>query len=192
MWDLSSLTKDQTHVPCIGRWILYPWTTREVPKVIIDSYEFTAILNLVFQLILYFFFVPFFFFLFFLLWFDGFLLCYACVLFFLFFCESVVCFWFVSHSFFLNISWVFILFYFLINLFIFGCIGYSLLRAGFLQLWHVGATLRCGAHASQCGGFSCCGTWALGARASVVVAHGLSSCGLWALECRLSSCGARA
>ena len=32
--------------------------------------------------------------------------------------------------------------------------------------------LRCGARASHCGGFSCCG-----ARASVVVACGLSSCG---------------
>ena len=30
---------------------------------------------------------------------------------------------------------------------------------------------------SHCGGFSCCGAWALGMRASVVVAHGLSSCG---------------
>ena len=37
----------------------------------------------------------------------------------------------------------------------------------------------------QCVGFSCCGTQALGVRASVVVAHG-------ALERRLSSCGARA
>ena len=29
--DLSSLTRDQTRVPCIGRRILNPWTTREVP-----------------------------------------------------------------------------------------------------------------------------------------------------------------
>ena len=36
-----------------------------------------------------------------------------------------------------------------------------------------GATLRCGAWASSCGGFSCCGAWALDRRASVVVAHGL-------------------
>ena len=36
----------------------------------------------------------------------------------------------------------------------------------------------------------CCGAWALGMRASVVVAHGLSSWGSWALERRLSSCGA--
>ena len=51
----------------------------------------------------------------------------------------------------------------------------------------MGATLRCGARASHCGGFSCCGARALGAQASVVVARGLSSCGSWALECRLSS-----
>ena len=31
MWDLSSPTRDRTHVPCIGRWILNHWTTREVP-----------------------------------------------------------------------------------------------------------------------------------------------------------------
>ena len=49
-----------------------------------------------------------------------------------------------------------------------------------------------GVWASHCGGFSCCGARALGARASVVVARGLSSCGLWALEHRLSSCGAQA
>ena len=42
----------------------------------------------------------------------------------------------------------------------------------------------------QCVSFSCCGAWALGAWASVVVARGLSSCGSWALEHRLSSCGA--
>ena len=38
---------------------------------------------------------------------------------------------------------------------------------------------------------SLCGTvWALGTRASAVVACGLSSCGSWALGHRLSSCGA--
>ena len=36
-----------------------------------------------------------------------------------------------------------------------------------------GATLRCGARASHCGGFSCCRARALGAWASVVVARGL-------------------
>ena len=60
---------------------------------------------------------------------------------------------------------------------------------GFLWLQRAGATLRCGARASHCGGFSCCGARALGAWDSVVVARGLSSCGLWALEHRLGSCG---
>ena len=76
--------------------------------------------------------------------------------------------------------------------FFFGCVGSSLLHAGFLWLQRVGATVRCGVWASHCGGFSCCRARALGTRASVVVAHGLSSCGSQALEHRLSSCGARA
>ena len=55
-----------------------------------------------------------------------------------------------------------------------------------------GATLRCGAWASHCSGFSCCGARALGSWASVVVAHRLSSCGSRALEHSLNSCGTRA
>ena len=31
MWDPSSLTRDQTHVPFNGRWILNHWTIREIP-----------------------------------------------------------------------------------------------------------------------------------------------------------------
>ena len=31
MWDLSSPTRDRTLLPCIGRWILNLWNTREVP-----------------------------------------------------------------------------------------------------------------------------------------------------------------
>ena len=34
MWDLSSLTRDQTCVPCIERWILNCWATRELPAVL--------------------------------------------------------------------------------------------------------------------------------------------------------------
>ena len=30
MWNLSSLTRDQTHIPCIGRQILNHWTTKKV------------------------------------------------------------------------------------------------------------------------------------------------------------------
>ena len=80
-------------------------------------------------------------------------------------------------------SYYFSLFFYLfilsnfIYLFIFGCVGSSLLHAGFLQLWRAGATLHCSARASHCGGFSCCRAWALGVWASVVVARGLSSCG---------------
>ena len=59
-------------------------------------------------------------------------------------------------------------------LFIFGCVGSSLLRAGFLQLRRAGSTLRCRAQASHCSGFSCSGPCALGARASVAAAHGLA------------------
>ena len=84
----------------------------------------------------------------------------------------------------LDASWSDFFFKLFIYLFIFGCVGSSLLHAGFLQLGQVGA--------SPCGGFSCCGAQALGTWASVVAAHGLRSCGLRALECRLSSCGARA
>ena len=57
--------------------------------------------------------------------------------------------------------------------FIFGCVGSLPLRTGFLQLWRAGATLRCSDQASHCSGFSCCGAWALGSRASVVVARRL-------------------
>ena len=32
MWDISSLTRDRTSVPCVARWILNHWTTREVPQ----------------------------------------------------------------------------------------------------------------------------------------------------------------
>ena len=74
----------------------------------------------------------------------------------------------------------------------FGCVGSLLLHVGFSLVAAVEATLCCGAQASHCSGFSCCGTRALGVRASAFVARGLSSCGSGALELRLSSCGARA
>ena len=38
--------------------------------------------------------------------------------------------------------------------FFFVCFGSSLLRVGFLYLRRAGATLRCGARASHCSGFS--------------------------------------
>ena len=63
-----------------------------------------------------------------------------------------------------------------------AALGLRCCARAFLWLWRAGATLRCSARASHCGGFSCCGAWALGARASVVVAHGLScstACGIF-------------
>ena len=45
----------------------------------------------------------------------------------------------------------------------------------------VGATLPCGARATHCSGFCCCGVWTLGAQASVVVVQGLGcsvACGI--------------
>ena len=84
-------------------------------------------------------------------------------------------------------------FLFICLLFVYlGCIGSSLLLAGFFQLRQAGATLHCGVQASYCCGFSCCRAWALDTRVSVVATHGLSSCGSQALERRLSSCGALA
>ena len=81
-------------------------------------------------------------------------------------------------------------------LFIFGCVGSSLLRGlslvveseGYSSLRCVGFSLRwlllLRSTGSRRMGFSSCGSQAL--------EHRLSSCGTWALECRLSSCGARA
>ena len=36
MWNLSSQTRDWTCVPCIARWILSHWTTREVPDFLLQ------------------------------------------------------------------------------------------------------------------------------------------------------------
>ena len=81
-------------------------------------------------------------------------------------------------------------FFFFIHLFIYLWLHWVFIAAYGLSLVVAsGASLRCSAWVSHCSGFSCCGARALGAWASVVVAHGLSSCGLWALERRLSSCG---
>ena len=56
------------------------------------------------------------------------------------------------------------LFFFLIYLFIFGCVGCSFLCEGFLQLRRAGATLR-GARASHCRGLFRCGAQAPDAQA---------------------------
>ena len=80
---------------------------------------------------------------------------------------------------------IYIYIYICIYIYIYVCVyvyKYSFLAAlglrcctrAFLWLWWAGATLRCCGWASHCGGFSCCRAQAVGARASVVVAHGLS------------------
>ena len=35
-WDLSSWTRDRTCIPCVGRWILNHWITREGPLICKD------------------------------------------------------------------------------------------------------------------------------------------------------------
>ena len=58
--------------------------------------------------------------------------------------------------------------------FIYGCAGSLLMCTGFLYLRQVGANSSCSGWASHCCGFSCCSSWALSSRPSVVAAHGLS------------------
>ena len=66
--------------------------------------------------------------------------------------------------------------YYFIYLFL-SALGLHCCARAFLQLQRAGATLRRGAWASHCGGFSCCRARALGTQALVVVAHGLQSAG---------------
>ena len=47
-WDLSSLTKGWTHVPCIARQILHHWTTRGVPGLLL-----LKLLNLLLSYLIY-------------------------------------------------------------------------------------------------------------------------------------------
>ena len=75
------------------------------------------------------------------------------------------------------------LIFFFINLFIFGCVGSSLLHAGFLWLRRAGATLLL-----RCADFSL--LWLLLLRSTGSRHAGFSSCGLRALEHRLGRCGA--
>ena len=78
-----------------------------------------------------------------------------------------------------------------IYLFILDALGLcSCAQAFSLVAGSRGYSFHCGAWASHCGGFSCCGAWALGAQASVVVAHRLScsiACGIF-LEQGLNLC----
>ena len=42
MWDLSSLIRDRTHIPCIGRWSLNHWIAREVLELLLNLNEVTC------------------------------------------------------------------------------------------------------------------------------------------------------
>ena len=46
MWDITSLTRDWAHIPCIGKWILKHWTTREVPCITIWSHWLSVSVHL--------------------------------------------------------------------------------------------------------------------------------------------------
>ena len=81
-------------------------------------------------------------------------------------CPSICLIWENLHSSPLSI---------LINAFIVGCAGSSLLSMGFLYLWRVGSWSSIGAGASHYSGLSSCRAQALGIQASVVVGHRLSS-----------------
>ena len=74
---------------------------------------------------------------------------------------------------------------FFIYLFIFGCVGSSLLCTGFLHL----VAASGGYSLLQCTGFSL--WWLLLLRSTGSRRAGFRSCGSWDLEHRLSSCGAR-
>ena len=75
---------------------------------------------------------------------------------------------------------LFIYFIYLFNLFLAALALPCCMRAfsscgerGLLLVAVRGLLIACGAWASHCGGFSCCGARALGTQASVVVARGL-------------------
>ena len=52
MGALSSLTRDQTHIPCIGKWILNNWTTREVPLTSFNIYKLEMMIEYTIKLLL--------------------------------------------------------------------------------------------------------------------------------------------
>ena len=62
--------------------------------------------------------------------------------------------------------------------FILAVLGFCCCMQAFSSCGERGLLFLAVARDSHCGGFSCCGAWALGAWASVAAAHGLSSCGV--------------
>ena len=88
-----------------------------------------------------------------------------------------------SHSASITCMWP--VFFFKLIYFIFGCVGSSLLRAGFSLVVVSG-----GYSLLRCAGFSL--RWLLLLQSTGSRCIGFSSCGLRTLELRLSSCGTRA
>ena len=86
----------------------------------------------------------------------------------LFFKSVTILFYFIILRFFL--MWTIFKF---IYLSIFGCVGSSFLREGFLYLRQAGATLHRGARASHHRGLSCCGAQAPDAQAQQLWLTGL-------------------
>ena len=43
MWGLSSLTRNRTHIPCMGRRRLNPWTIRDIPPRRVINMAFVSI-----------------------------------------------------------------------------------------------------------------------------------------------------
>lgn len=41
-WDLCSATRDPTHIPGSGRWILNHWTAREDPENVFKDIQFNS------------------------------------------------------------------------------------------------------------------------------------------------------
>ena len=81
----------------------------------------------------------------------------------------------------------FIYFY---NFYLFLAVLVLRFSEGFSLVVVSGGYSRCGAQASRCGDFPCCGAWALGHTGfSVCGTYGRSSCSLLVLEHRLNSRG---
>ena len=53
MWYLSSLTRDGIRTPCIRRWSLSHWITREVPNSLLERYLVYQLLWFIFSFMLY-------------------------------------------------------------------------------------------------------------------------------------------
>ena len=45
MWDLSSLTRDWTHIPYVGRWILNHWIAMEDPEIYFLNFHLRLLLG---------------------------------------------------------------------------------------------------------------------------------------------------